>query len=286
MIIVITGPTGVGKTKLSESIAKKYDGIIINADAVQVYKKLNIGSAKIMEDEMEDVPHYLFDIKEVNEEYSVYDYQNCVRSLLEKNKNKTIILVGGTGLYISAALYDYEFESENKKGNYANLSTDELYTMALDKDKNMLIEKNNRVRLERFLDKTCESKKGSTLLYDAIFIGLTTPRENLYNIINKRVLTMFESGLLDEVKSLYKYKNESKVLNSAIGYKEVISYIDKKISYDEMVDLIQKNSRRYAKRQYTWFNNKMKINWFDVNYENFNDTIKNVENFIEKNSKI
>lgn len=282
MIIVITGPTGVGKTKLSEKLAVKYNAIIINADAVQVYKKLDIGSAKVTKDEMEDVEHFLFDIKDITEDYSVKEYQEDVRALLNKHKEKNVILVGGTGLYISSALYNYEFNNDENNFDYSEYSLDEIYKLALEKDKNIDIHKNNRVRLIRFLNKKSFSKNGDKLLYDAKFIGLTTNRENLYNIINKRVDFMTDNGLIEEVESLYSFKNKSRVLNTAIGYKEVIAYLDKQITKSEMMDLIKRNSRRYAKRQYTWFNNKMDINWFNVNYDNFDETIKEVEEYLEK----
>ncbi len=282
MIYVIVGPTGVGKTKLSEFLVEKYSGIIINADAVQVYKKLDIGSAKIKKEEMSAKPHYLFDVKEVTEEYNVKNYQEDVRKLINDNKDENIFIVGGTGLYISAALYDYNFYEEEESNMYEDYTTEEIYKLVLEKNKESDTHPNNRQRLIRELNKTKESNNnGSKLLYDATFIGLTTPRENLYNIINNRVDKMFEEGLLEEVKSLLPYKDNSKVLNSAIGYKEVISYLDSKISYDEMLELIKKNSRNYAKRQYTWFNNKINVNWFDTNYDNFDETMKLVSNFID-----
>lgn len=282
MIIVVAGPTGVGKTKMSIELAKKYNGIVINADAVQVYKKLDIGSAKVTEDEKENIPHFLFDIKNPDEDYNVKDYQDDLRKLIEENKDKNIIIVGGTGLYITAGLFDYRFSENESDETYDNISNEELYKLALKKDENIDIHPNNRVRLIRFLNKKKEEIVKPTLLYpNTIFIGLTTDRDNLYKIIDNRVDKMFENGLLNEVETLYKDYPKSRVLHSAIGYKETIDYLDKKISLEETKNLIKKNSRHYAKRQYTWFNNKLNINWFNVNYNNFKETINEVNEYIK-----
>ncbi len=282
MIYVIVGPTGVGKTKLSEALALKYDGVVINADAVQIYKKLNIGSAKVTKEEMADVPHFLFDIKDITEDYNVKNYQEDLRNIIEQQKDKDIFIVGGTGLYISAGLFDYTFEEEETNNAYDNLTTKEMYDLVKLKDKDTIIHQNNRQRLIRELNRKENSNKGSNILYDALFIGLTTNRDNLYNIINKRVDKMFSMGLLEEVKELLPLKKDSRVLNSAIGYKEVIEFLEEKISYEEMLEKLKKNSRNYAKRQYTWFNNKIDVNWFDTNYENFDETIDKVIKFIEE----
>ena len=282
MILVIVGPTGVGKTKLSIELAKKYHAIIMNCDAMQVYKGMNIGTAKIKEDEKEGLPHYLFDIKDVSDNYTVYDYQKEARKFIEENKDKNIIFVGGSGLYLKAALYNYEFQENDKTTNtYDDLSNEELYERALKKDPNMNIHKNNRKRLVRFLNKETIDIPTSKPLYDAIYIGLTCDRETLYEKINKRVDKMFEDGLIDEVKYFYDKKINSKAIQTAIGYKELYKYFDGEISLEEAKDLIKKNSRHYAKRQYTWFNNQMNITWFNVDFNNFNKTIEKVIKFIE-----
>ena len=280
MKIFIMGPTGVGKTKLSVELAKIYDAYIINCDAVQVYKGLDIGSAKVTEEEKCGIKHFLFDIKNPNEEYSVKDYQTDLRNLFDKYSKKNLIIVGGTVLYATAGAYDYRFNDEEKK-DYSNYSLEELYKLAKEKDINCNIDKNNRIRLERFLQKDLTSLVEPTLLYnDAIFIGLTTSRENLYKIINKRVDKMIDNGLVQEVKNLYTNYPKSKILKRAIGYKEIIDYLDNKITLEEAVDEIKKNSRHYAKRQYTWFNNKMDIKWFEVNFNYFNETIDNVKDYL------
>lgn len=280
MKIFIMGPTGVGKTKLSVELAKIFDAYIINCDAVQVYKGLDIGSAKVTEEEKCGIKHFLFDIKNPDEEYNVKDYQTDLRNLFDKYSDKNLIIVGGTGLYATAGAYDYRFNEEEKK-DFSKFNNEELYSLALEKDKNCKIDKNNRVRLERFLQKDITSLVEPKPLYpDAHFIGLTTSRENLYQIINKRVDKMVKDGLIDEVKELYKKYPNSLILKRAIGYKEIIDYLDNKITLEEAVDEIKKNSRHYAKRQYTWFNNKMDIKWFEVNFNYFNETIDNVKDYL------
>ena len=281
MIICVVGPTGVGKTKLSVMLAKKYDAKVINADASQVYKEMNIGTAKIKNEEKCGVEHYLFDIKYPNESYTVADYQKDLRDLLNKYKDKNIILVGGSGLYISAGLYDYKFNEIEIK-DYSKYTNEELYNMCLKIDNNMNIHMNNRRRLEMFLNKNGNLESNANLLYNNVyFIGLTTNRDNLYNIINNRVDKMLNEGLLKEVEELYKKYGHTRILNSSIGYKELIKYFDGEVSLDEAVDLIKKNSRHLAKRQYTWFNNKMNIKWFETDYNDFNNTYNNVINYIE-----
>ena len=204
MILCIVGPTGVGKTKLSIELAKRYNGIVVNADSMQVYKGLNIGTAKVTENEKENIKHFLFDIKEPTEMYTVYDYQKDLRNIIDNNEDKNIIIVGGTGLYIKAGLYNYVFETENDINNtYDNLTNEELYNLVLIKDPNTSIHINNRKRMIRFLNKKETVKDKDKLLYNVKFIGLTTSREILYDRINKRVDDMIKNGLIEEVKSLY-----------------------------------------------------------------------------------
>lgn len=284
MIICVVGPTAVGKTKLSVELAKKYNAVIINADSTQVYQGMNIGTAKVTEAEKEGISHYLFDIVPVTTNYTVYDYQKDVRTLLDKFSNQNIILVGGSGLYIKAALYNYVFEEEEQsKNDYSNLSNQELYDLAKKKDENMDIHPNNRKRLIRFLNKKQTLKEECKLLYDnVLFIGLTTDRETLYERINKRTLEMLEQGLEEEVKSFYDAHIETKEIYTAIGYKELYKYFSGEITKEEAILLIQKNCRHYAKRQYTWFNNQLPVTWFNVDFENFNNTINDVINYINE----
>lgn len=289
-IIVITGPTGVGKTKLSVSLAKKLDAEIINADSMQIYKDLNIGTAKITEEEKEGIPHHLFDIKNTSEDYSIYDYQIDARNKIKDitSRNKRIIFVGGTGLYIKSALYDYKLNKENINDNYDNLSCEELYNELIKLDKNIVIDKNNKRRLIRALNyykennKSINDNKTNKLLYDVIVIGLTTSRDKLYSIINSRVDRMIDNGLIDEVKYFYDNNVFTKPLINGIGYKELYKYFNNEISLEESIDLIKKNSRHYAKRQYTFFNNQMNVKWFNVCFDNFNNTINEVYNYIKE----
>lgn len=290
-IIVITGPTAVGKTKLSIELAKKYNGEIINADAVQVYKGLDIGSAKVTKEERENFPHYLFDIKDVNEEYTIYHYQKDCRKKIKEilDRGNTPILVGGTGLYIKAALYDYKLTEEKETNTYNDLTTEELYNKLLELDRDIIIDRNNRRRLIRAINYYKENNKSinnnvtNKLLYDCVFVGLTTERKVLYDKINARVDIMMKDGLLNEVKVFYEKGIRTKPLLNAIGYKEIYSYLDGNISLEEAIDKIKQNSRHYAKRQYTFFNHQLPVVWFETDYNNFNNTIEKVESYINNN---
>ena len=291
MVICIVGPTGVGKTKLSIELAKKLNGEIINADSTQVYIGLDIATAKVTEEEKEGIPHHLFDIKEITEDYTAYDYQKDCRAKIEEitKKGKTPILVGGTGLYIKAALYDYKFDTESKFNNYDEYSTEDLYKMLKEVDTNTDIHPNNRKRIIRSLNyynntnKPLSSKeKTDKLLYDVIFIGLTTDRDTLYDRINKRVDVMLKDGLLNEAKKIYESKIRTKAIMTPIGYKELFSYFENKISLEEALDKIRQDSRRYAKRQYTWNKHQINVNWFNVDFNNFDNTVNEVINFIDK----
>ena len=233
MIYVITGPTGVGKTKLSISLAKKLkNSIILNADSMQIYKEMNIGTAKITEKEKENIPHYLFDIVSVNDEFNAYNYQKLGREILDNNKDKNIIIVGGTGLYIKSLLYDYTFDDNENK-----------------------------------------NKK----LYDFKIIGLTMDREKLYQRIDNRVDIMIKEGLLKEAKDLYEKKINTRAVNTAIGYKELFDYFNGKITLEEAINKIKQNSRHYAKRQYTFFNNQFdNITWYNIDNTNIDEIVNNI----------
>lgn len=280
MILVICGPTGVGKTKLSILLAKRYNGIIINADACQFYQGMDIGTAKIKESEKEGIKHYLLDNLTINDEYNIWDFQKEGRKIIEDNKDKNIIIVGGSGLYLSALLYDYKYKKQ-KEIDLSKYSNEELYEKVIKINPEANIDRFNRRRLENYLKTGNVNTEKPKLLYDALFIGLTTDRNFLYNKIDTRVDEMLKNGLLNEVKKLYTINPNSRILNSAIGYKEVIKYLNNEISLDECINLIKKNSRHYAKRQYTWFNNKMNIKWFNTNYNNFNLITDEVVNYIE-----
>lgn len=288
MIIVVVGPTGVGKTRLSIELAKRYDAEIINADSMQVYKELDIGTAKIKEEEKERIPHHLFDICDVLDNYSVYDYQrDCRKKIKElENQNKNIILVGGTGLYIKAALYDYRFQKEGNLEEYSELSNQEILNNIKKFDPTCSIHINNRKRLVRLLNKyeqdLITEKVGNNPLYSFYMIGLTTDRNTLYEKINYRVDKMVEEGLIQEVENLYNQNIHSKAIQTGIGYKELYHYFDGKCSLEEAINTIKTNSRHYAKRQYTFFKNQFhNIYWLETNYNDFSQTINQAFDYIE-----
>lgn len=291
MIICIVGPTGVGKTKLSIELAKRLNGEVINADSTQVYRDLDIATAKVTESEKEGIIHHLFDIKDIDEDYTVYDYQKDSREVIENiiKRGKTPIMVGGTGLYIKASLYDYKFDEENNTYDFSDLTNDELYDKLISIDPNTSIHKNNRKRIERALsyyynnnEILSNKEKTDKLLYDTIFIGLTTDRDILYKRINDRVDIMLKNGLLEEAKKIYDTGIRSKAVMTPIGYKELFEYFDGKISLSDAIELIKKRSRNYAKRQYTWNNHQIDVNWFDVDFNDFTNTVNQVINFINK----
>ena len=286
MVIVITGPTAVGKTDLSLFLAHKLNGEIINADSTQIYKGMDIATNKVKD--TEGIKHYLFDEKNLIENYTVFDYQKDARKIIDDilARGKTPILVGGTGLYINAALYDYKFEDKAVL-EYEGISNDELYKMLLEVDPNTTIHLNNRVRVISALNyfkangkPYSEKAKNDKLLYDTVFIGLTTERDILYYKINKLVDKMIDEGLVSEARELYDLNIRSKAVMTPIGIKELFEYFDGNISLDEAIELIKSRSRKYAKRQYTWFNHQMDLNWFHTNYENFEETENEVLDYI------
>ncbi len=288
-IILIVGPTGTGKTTLSIKLAKKYDAVILNADSTQVYTEPLIATAKIKEHEKENIEHYLFDVVSLNDDYTLYDYQKDGRRLLDRfiSENKNVIIVGGSGLYVKALLYNYVLEDKKEIDiDFSEYSNEELKNKVLALDPESDIHVNNRQRLESFLKHYYETGKVikktdeiNNKLYNFISIGLKSDRETLYKMLDKRVDSMFNEGLLDEAERLYKMNLKN--YTNIIGYKELNEYFNGNISLDEAKELIKRNTRRYAKRQFTWFNNQMKdIKWFNVNYDNFHNTIKEVENYL------
>ena len=288
--IVIVGPTGVGKTKLSIELAKLYNGEIINADSTQIYKELNIGTAKIKLSEMGNIVHHLIDIMDPTAEYSVFDFQKSARILIDDiiNRGKTPIIVGGTGLYTKALIYDYKFIKEKVEFDYNLYNDGDLYDMLLKLDPEAKNHRNNRIRTIRALEyfknngTSISTNKTETLLYDVHLIGLNAKRELLYEKLNERVDNMIFSGLLNESLSLYsKYPNSSKI-RLIIGYSEIFEYLDKSITLEKSIGKIKQNTRNYAKKQITWFNNQMNVNWFDVNYEEFNKTTKKVIEYLKQ----
>ncbi|MDW0115654.1 tRNA (adenosine(37)-N6)-dimethylallyltransferase MiaA [Sporosarcina thermotolerans] len=297
-VIAIVGPTASGKTALSIELAKMLDGEIINGDAMQVYKGLDIGTAKIKEEEKDGIPHHLFDVKGPSESFSVAEYQyavrNCIDDILKRGKQP--IIVGGTGLYIQSVLFDFRFTDEASDETVRTALEDELTTdggperlynrlLTLDPNSAEKIHPNNHRRLIRALEiievtgKTKnehEKGKGRVPVYDHVIIGMDMDREVLYDRINRRVDQMMEEGLLDEASALWNKGIRDVQSVQAIGYKEIHQYLEGKLSFDDAVALIKQNTRHYAKRQMTYFRNKMDIFWVDA----LLDTKKNVEGIL------
>lgn len=299
-VIVVVGPTAVGKTKTSIEIAKKFNGEIINGDSTQVYRDLNIGTAKITEAEMDGITHHLIDMKNPDESFSVAEFQGLVREKIHEinEAGKTPIIVGGTGLYIQSVLYDYEFSeaSSNDKlrmelENFAKEHGNEALHHKLkeiDIKSAETIHPNNVRRVIRAIEVFEESgvpfseyleKQKRELLYDATMIGLTMERDVLYDRINYRVEKMMEEGLLEEVRSLYDRGYRDCQALHAIGYRELYDYLEGRLRMEQAIEAIQQNTRRYAKRQFTWFRNKMDITWFDMTSE---DKIQQILQYLEE----
>lgn len=295
-LIIITGPTGIGKTELSLELAKKYKGEIISCDSMQIYKKLNIGTAKIDLTET-SIPHYMIDIVEPSDNFTVADFKNSAKKIIKdiNNRDRLPFLVGGTGLYINSLVYNLDFTETEPDYEYRekliNLLEKEgsefLYKKLKKNDKSMAekIHQNNGQRIIRALEiLKSGNKKGDNFReknnsYNLIYLGLNMDRTKLYEKINQRVDKMVDLGLVDEVKNLLDEgldKNSQSL--KAIGYKEVISYLDGEIDFDEMVDLIKKNSRHYAKRQLTWFRRDDRIKWFDRESDRI---LSDIESYID-----
>lgn len=305
-LIVILGPTSVGKTKVSVDIAKKLKSEIISTDSMQIYKKMNIGTAKVTEEEKSGIKHHMIDLIDPGEEFTVYDYQNQSLKIIDRliKEDKTPILVGGSGLYINSILYDLDFNkvssNEEVRNKYYEIEKTKgkeyLYDLLEKRDPEAAekIHPNNIKRVVRALEVTeITGEKYSensnfrkySEKYDFIIIGLEMNRKLLYNRINARVDEMIKEGLFDEVKELYQegYDNTYQSMQ-AIGYKEVIDYIERKTSKEEAVRLIKRNTRRFAKRQITWFKPDDRIRWFDISdYRNtYNSTLNKILSYIKE----
>ena len=288
--IVIAGPTGVGKTKISIDLASELNADIISSDSAQVYKGLNIGTAKITNEEMQGIKHHLIDIVEPISKYSVGNFEKDVNKILNQNPEKNFLLVGGTGLYINSVTNGLSIlpEADKKtRGYLSTLDNQTLFELAIkyDEEATKEIHPNNRVRIERVVEvflltgqKFSELSKKNIKNNNFKFlkIALERDRENLYNRINKRVDIMFEQGLVDEVKSLYKIYGEKLYKLNIIGYNEVIDYINAKISLDEANYRIKLNSRHYAKRQFTWFKADKEYQWFNLDRISEQEIVKSI----------
>jgi len=297
--IVISGATGVGKTDLSIKLAKRLNADIISADASQVYKFLDIGTAKVTEDEMQGIKHYMIDIVEPDEDYSVGDFEVEVNKILhEKEDNaENIILVGGTGLYIRAitdGFSDLPTKDEKIRKDLEKKSLEELQEIlkALDLQAYNEIDLNNKLRLVRAIE-VCKITGGkfSELRvknikknnYNFLKVFLTRNREELYERINKRVDIMIQKGLVEEAKKVYNNYEDSLYKISAIGYKELFNYFDGKVSLEEAIEDIKRESRRYAKRQMTWFRKEKDYLIYNLSEisekEIIEDILRNYDNF-------
>jgi tRNA dimethylallyltransferase len=302
-LLVIIGPTAVGKTKLSIELAKKYNGEVISGDSMQIYRDMDIGTAKIKIEEMEGVPHHLLDIKEPDESFSVAEFQQLVRTKINEIalKGKLPIIVGGTGLYIQSVIYDYQF---------SEASADDAFRMELEEQAKVIgndalheeltrldpvsaaqIHPNNVRRVIRALEifhctgkmmSEYQKEQEPDLLYQTALIGLTMEREKLYERINHRVEMMMDEGLLDEVRRLYNSGLRDCQSIQAIGYKEVYEFFEGKVSLEDAARNLKQNSRRYAKRQLTWFRNKMDVQWFDMtDVPNLSKKITEISQYVE-----
>ncbi len=302
-VIAIVGPTAVGKTDISIKLAKKLNGEIINLDSVQIYKELNIGSAKPSSEELEEIPHHLIDCIEPNESFTVSDYKRLAEIKIKEisAKGKVPILVGGTGLYLNSLYYEMDFNKANQDLEYRN----ELEALAQSEGKEAVYEilkkvdpnsadkihPNNLKRVIRALEinkiSGSNKKDYKTNLklnneYEFVLIGLNMNRRKLYARINKRVDLMIENGLIDEVIKLKKMGlDDSFNSMKGIGYKEVLAYLDNMYNHETMIKVIKQNSRHYAKRQLTWFKQYDTMNWFILDdYSDIKDIIIDIESYI------
>ena len=284
-VLVVVGPTAVGKTKISIELAKRLGCEIISGDSVAVYKGLDIGSAKPTIEEMDGVKHHLIDVRDPKDQYNVAEFQKAARAIIDSNEGLSLIC-GGTGLYVQSVLFNYEFEAPQRNlefGNkYHEYSNEELYQLLVSKDNTInadRIHPNNRKRVLRALEilETQNSSinsfnKKNEPVYDYYICYLSLPRDILYERINKRVDIMLKDGLEAEVKALY----DNNIFPHAIGYQEFIPYFEGLASLESVVEEIKKNSRHLAKRQETWFNNQMNSNFYIVNLENIEETIDKI----------
>lgn len=284
-LLVLIGPTAVGKTNLSIQLAKKYNGEIISGDSMQIYKGMDIGTAKISPSEMEGIPHYLIDIKEPDEAFSAAEFQALVRRQISEiaSRGKLPIIAGGTGLYIQSVIYDYQFSDVPSDENFRRelekraetQGNDVLYAELekIDPISAENIHPNNVRRVIRALEvyhctgmpvSRWQEKQQPEFIYDTALIGLTMERELLYHRINERVDLMIREGLLQEVRSLYERGIRDCSSIQAIGYKEIYDFIEGRATLETAIENLKQNSRRYAKRQLTWFRNKMDVEWYDM----------------------
>lgn len=307
-LIILTGPTAVGKTDLSIKLAKSLNAEIISADSMQIYKYMDIGSAKVTEEEMDGVVHYMIDEVTPDIPFSVSEFQSRSEKYIQEidNKKKTVIVTGGTGLYLNSLIYNMDFAKSNANSEIRKKLEQELKTngidymhdklKSLDLDAANRIHKNNTKRVIRAIEVCLSGEKMNDFSkdlkyndkYQPIIIVLNRDREVLYERINKRVDIMIENGLLEEVKNLLKmgYKKDM-ISMQGIGYKEIIKYLEGEYTYEEALEIIKRDSRRYAKRQITWFKRYEDAKWFNLDeYNNVENLKEDIVNYIENLLKI
>lgn len=294
-LVIITGPTAVGKTSISIKLAKKIGGEIISADSMQVYRNMNIGTAKIKQEEMQGIPHYLIDCLNPDEEFNVAIFQNMAKkAILEIEKNGHIpIIVGGTAFYIQALLYGIDFSEENHDKKYRNYlyeiaekedGAEILYEMLKEKDPEyaLTVHMNNVKRVVRALEYLQftgrkfsiynEEQRNKHADYRFCYFALNDKRENIYENINKRVDKMMKDGLLEEVTGLKKAGYQRNLVSmQGLGYKEILSYVDNEITLEEAVDVIKRDTRHFAKRQLTWLRRERDIIFIDKDQYGYNE---------------
>lgn len=272
-VIIIYGPTAVGKSAVGIRLAKLLNGEIISADSMQIYKGLDIGSAKVTTEEMQGIAHHLINIKKPDQEYSVADYCIDAKQKIDEilAKGKTPIIVGGTGLYIKALIEGYNFGNVGKQNNFRleaeKLSNAQIYEKILEIDKDAKVDINNKHRLIRLYEKLVfgEELASNGFCYDYMLFGICDDREKIYERINSRVNKMINEGLLDELKYLLSLNlSKNSLCMKAIGYKELIPYIKGEDTLENCIAILQQKTRNYAKRQFTFMNqfkNMVKINF-------------------------
>lgn len=303
-LVVIVGPTAVGKTKTSIELAKAINGEIISGDSMQIYRGLDVGTAKITEEEKEGIPHHLIDIKHPSEPFSVAEFQKMAQKLITEinNKGKIPIIVGGTGLYIRAVTHHYEFSEAKRNSELRdrlqekalNLGPDALHAelKSLDPVRAADIHPNNVQRVIRALEIYYETgnipsieqrnmKGTDEPSYNLALVGLTMDRELLYRRINERVDIMIEQGVIEEAKWLLTMDVSNSLAAKAIGYKELFPYLIGETTLEAAVALLKRNSRRYAKRQFTWFYNQMDVEWFSMDEAPFHKKFIEIRQFVE-----
>ncbi|SFF71520.1 tRNA dimethylallyltransferase [Halobacillus alkaliphilus] len=299
LVISVVGPTAVGKSKLGVEIAKRFGGEVISGDSMQIYKSMDIGTAKVTEQEMQGISHHLVDIKEPDESFSVAEFQDKVQNLIRliSSQGNLPVIVGGTGLYIQATLYNFNFSEEKRdeqvikrlEKEASEYGIEALYRRlrSVDPEQAEKVHPNNARRVLRALEvyettgkvmSDYQKEQSNESPFHPVIIGLEMEREELYNRINRRVDQMVEEGLIAEVRGLYNKGYEHTQAMKAIGYKEFIPYFNGEYSLDRAIELLKRNSRRYAKRQYTYFRNKMNVQWYPISEQGYEEKFETILN--------